>query len=172
MQACTWPLALQGRDVIGIAETGRWVPPKRTFGVVSCLLTRIFHSGKTLAFGIPALSRLATSLSSDNKMPKTPTITILVIAPTRELAIQTHETLSALGAAFGVSSVAIFGGVPKEPQIVTLSNATKGQKSTRIVVGTPGRVLDLVNDGACDLSQSDVFVICLLLFVLKQFLSG
>lgn len=121
IQACCWPPALEGRDVVGIAETG---------------------SGKTLAFGIPALSRL-------NENP-TNGVSVLVVAPTRELAIQTHDTMSSLGQHLGISSVAIFGGVDKGPQVRQL--AGKGKFPTKIVVGTPGRILDLVNDRALDLS--------------------
>jgi ATP-dependent RNA helicase DBP3 len=137
VQACAWPPALQGRDVIGIAETG---------------------SGKTLAFGIPALARLINSPSSDSKKSKA-TVTVLVVAPTRELAIQTHDTLSALGAPFGIASVSIFGGVAKDPQVKTLTSANKDGKVTRIIVGTPGRILDLVNDGTCDLSRVNYLVL-------------
>jgi ATP-dependent RNA helicase DBP3 len=110
-----------------------------------------FTSGKTLAFGIPALSRLIASVPSKSSKA---TVAVLVIAPTRELALQTHDTLSALGKPFGIASVAVFGGVPKEPQVRMLKNANKGKDkmTTRIVVGTPGRILDLVQDGACDLS--------------------
>lgn len=86
-------------------------------------------------------------------------MTVLVIAPTRELALQTHDTLSTLGAPFDIASVAIFGGVDKGPQIKSLANANKDGKITRIVVGTPGRILDLVNDGACDLSRVDYLVL-------------
>lgn len=77
-----------------------------------------------------------------------------MVAPTRELAIQTHDTLSTLGKPFGIASVAVFGGVPKGPQVEMLKNAAKakGGMVTRIVVGTPGRILDLVQEGACDLS--------------------
>ncbi|RXW24773.1 hypothetical protein EST38_g1115 [Candolleomyces aberdarensis] len=130
IQACTWPPALAGKDVVGIAETG---------------------SGKTLAFGIPALNALinsTTKTSSSN-------VSTLIVAPTRELAIQTHDTLSALGKPFGIASVAIFGGVPKEGQISMLRASMKKGKDgllTRIVVGTPGRILDLMQDGALDLS--------------------
>lgn len=109
-------------------------------------------SGKTLAFGIPALSRLIRTSSN----PKDHSyISVLVVAPTRELAIQTHETLSALGKPFGIASVAVFGGVPKEPQIRMLRSASKAKDGmvTRIVVGTPGRILDLMQEGACDLSM-------------------
>ena len=76
-----------------------------------------------------------------------------MVAPTRELALQTHDTLSALGATFNIASVAVFGGVDKGPQVKALKNEEKDGKVTRIVVGTPGRILDLVNEGACDLSR-------------------
>lgn len=137
IQACSWPPALEGRDVVGIAETG---------------------SGKTLAFGLPALARLESSPTLSKKGKGT-TVSVLVVAPTRELAIQTHDTLSALGEPFGIASVAVFGGVDKGPQVKTLKNANKDGKTTRIVVGTPGRILDLVNEGACDLSQVSYLVL-------------
>ncbi|EMD41413.1 hypothetical protein CERSUDRAFT_41373 [Gelatoporia subvermispora B] len=137
IQACAWPPALEGRDVIGIAETG---------------------SGKTLAFGLPALAKLIASPISAKKSKGT-TATVLVVAPTRELAIQTHDTLLALGEPFGIASVAVFGGVDKGGQIKTLQNANRDGKTTRIIAGTPGRILDLVNDGACDLSQVDYLVL-------------
>jgi ATP-dependent RNA helicase DBP3 len=108
------------------------------------------NSGKTLAFGIPAIARLICSSPSE---PKRSTPTVLVVAPTRELAIQTHSTMSALGAPFGIASVVVFGGVAKDAQIRTLASANNDGKITRVVVGTPGRILDLVNDGSCDLSQ-------------------
>ncbi|KAJ7451119.1 P-loop containing nucleoside triphosphate hydrolase protein [Mycena latifolia] len=137
IQACTWPPALQGRDVVGIAETG---------------------SGKTLAFGIPALARLITSPPPNEGGS---TVSVLVVAPTRELAIQTHDTLSALGAPLGIASVAVFGGVPKEPQVRMLRNMNKGKNgaTTRVVVGTPGRILDLVQEGVCDLSGVNYLVL-------------
>ncbi|KAH7884001.1 DEAD-domain-containing protein [Phlebopus sp. FC_14] len=135
IQACTWPPALDGRDVVGVAETG---------------------SGKTLAFGIPALVRL---ISSPVKAKKSGPVAVLVVAPTRELAVQTHETLSALGAPFGIASVAVFGGVDKAPQIKALASSSKNGSSTRIVVGTPGRILDLVNEGVCDLSKVNYLVL-------------
>jgi ATP-dependent RNA helicase DBP3 len=109
------------------------------------------YSGKTLAFGIPALAQLIASPKKPKK--KESTISVLVVAPTRELAIQTHDALSALGAPFGIASVAVFGGVPKDPQVKALANGTTDGKVTRIVVGTPGRIIDLVHDGVCDLSR-------------------
>jgi ATP-dependent RNA helicase DBP3 len=109
------------------------------------------YSGKTLAFGIPALAQLIVSLKKPKK--KESSISVLVVAPTRELAIQTHDALSALGAPFGIASVAVFGGVPKDQQVKALANGNKDGKITRIVVGTPGRIIDLVQDGVCDLSR-------------------
>ncbi|KAI0762358.1 DEAD-domain-containing protein [Fomes fomentarius] len=138
IQACSWPPALEGRDVVGIAETG---------------------SGKTLAFGLPALARLLAYPQQADKKQKGTTVSVLVMAPTRELAIQTHETLEQLGQPFGIASVAVYGGVDKGPQIKTLKNMNKDGKTTRIIVGTPGRILDLVNDGACDLSRVSYLVL-------------
>ncbi|KAJ3512731.1 hypothetical protein NLJ89_g3352 [Agrocybe chaxingu] len=140
IQACTWPPALEGRDVVGIAETG---------------------SGKTLAFGIPALCRLMKSPTKTSSKSDISTVSALVVAPTRELAIQTHDTLSAIGKPFGIASVAVFGGVPKEPQVKMLKNANKAKDglTTRIIVGTPGRILDLMQEGACDLSGVDYLVL-------------
>ncbi|KAF8837944.1 DEAD-domain-containing protein [Paxillus ammoniavirescens] len=146
IQACAWPPALQGHDVVGIAETG---------------------SGKTLAFGIPALARLISvppsgtnsSKKSKSNSKSTSTISVLVVAPTRELALQTHDTLSSLGAPFNIASVAVFGGVDKAPQIKALTNGNREGGVTRIVVGTPGRILDLVNEGTCDLSRVNYLVL-------------
>jgi ATP-dependent RNA helicase DBP3 len=69
--------------------------------------------------------------------------------------LQTHDTLSALGKPFGIASVAVFGGVPKDPQAKMLKNASKAKNgmTTRIIVGTPGRILDLVQEATCDLSE-------------------
>ena len=111
-------------------------------------------SGKTLAFGLPAVALLA---NNDNESQKKRTkhknrpkagISVLVVAPTRELALQTHETLSSIGRNLGLSCVALYGGVDKEPQRRSLSEG-----NVSMVAGTPGRVLDLVNEGACDLSR-------------------
>jgi ATP-dependent RNA helicase DBP3 len=97
-----------------------------------------------LAFGIPALS----SLVKAERPPKGENINVLVVAPTRELAIQTHDTLLAAGKSLGITSVCLFGGVDKEGQKRMLKD-----KRLRVVVGTPGRLLDLANEGACDFSQ-------------------
>ena len=122
VQACTWPPALSGKDVIGIAETG---------------------SGKTLAFGIPGLARLLSS-SSTEKGPR-----MLVLAPTRELALQTHDALSALKA---VPCAVAFGGVDKSQQARSI-------KGAQVVVGTPGRILDLISDGGLVLGAVEYLVL-------------
>lgn len=117
----------------------------------------LLSSGKTLAFGVPAVSKLVGS-SGDNgtfkaskkmkgKKGSKSSVQILAVAPTRELAIQTHDTFSDLGKPFGLTSVAVFGGVDKGPQRLALQEA-----SAAMVVGTPGRILDLINEGALDLS--------------------
>ncbi len=134
IQACAWPSALAGRDVVGIAETG---------------------SGKTLAFGIPALAKLIAHPPSQDG------ITTLVLAPTRELAMQTHDQLVEIGKPFAIGSVAVYGGAPKDSQIRLLQNVDKKKNgvTTRIVVGTPGRILDLIADGACELGGVDYLVL-------------
>ncbi|KAI0757674.1 P-loop containing nucleoside triphosphate hydrolase protein [Daedaleopsis nitida] len=106
-------------------------------------------SGKTLAFGLPALARLLASPQQRDKKQKGTTVSVLV----------THETLDKLGEPFGIASVAVFGGLDKGPQIKALKNMNKDGKTTRIVVGTPGRILDLVNEGACDLSRVSYLVL-------------
>ena len=128
IQACSWPALLAGRDVVGIAETG---------------------SGKTLAFGVPALNHLSARLGGSKKGLKMKgNVGVLVLAPTRELAQQSHDNLNLAGKAMGIESTCIFGGVPKDPQTRDLA-----RKEVRIVVGTPGRTLDLANQGDLDLSK-------------------
>ncbi|KAH9171748.1 P-loop containing nucleoside triphosphate hydrolase protein [Lactarius sanguifluus] len=122
VQACAWPPALAGKDVVGIAETG---------------------SGKTYAFGIPALARLLSS-GSPGKGPRA-----LVLAPTRELALQTHDALSGLKA---VQCAVAFGGVDKSQQARNIQGA-------QVVVGTPGRILDLIGDGGLVLGAVEYLVL-------------
>ncbi|KZO92051.1 DEAD-domain-containing protein [Calocera viscosa TUFC12733] len=147
IQACAWPALLAGRDVVGIAETG---------------------SGKTLAFGVPALQRLVDAgfgaKAGKDKGGKDKDkarsgkgqakVDVLVVAPTRELALQTHNTLLSLSSPFGLTSVCLYGGVPKTSQLSELAHA-----GARIVVGTPGRVLDLAREGALDLSNVGFLVL-------------
>ncbi|WWC73430.1 uncharacterized protein I206_107398 [Kwoniella pini CBS 10737] len=127
IQSCSWPALLSGKDLIGIAETG---------------------SGKTLAFGVPGLQHVFT-LPSTKKG-----IAMLVLAPTRELAQQSHDTISEFGKLVGTNSVCLFGGVGKYEQINILKD-----KKTKIVVATPGRCLDLADSGDLDLSNVSYLVL-------------
>lgn len=105
---------------------------------------------------MPGLVRIISSSYSHSKP------TALVVAPTRELAIQIHDTLAPLSVPFNIRSVAVFGGVDKAGQIKALQQdkkKSKGGVTTRIVVGTPGRLLDLVNDGILDLSEVHYLVL-------------
>ncbi|KAE8542305.1 ATP-dependent RNA helicase DBP3 [Cryptococcus gattii VGV] len=137
IQACSWPALLRKKDVVGIAETG---------------------SGKTLAFGVPGinlLSQLPPVTGSKKGRGQVPgQIQMLVLAPTRELAQQSHEHLSAFGEQVGLKSVCIFGGVGKDGQAKELS-----QREARVVVGTPGRTLDLADSGELDLSSVSYLVL-------------
>src|SRR5918993_3718954 len=117
IQAAALPSLLDGRDVIGQARTG---------------------SGKTLAFGIPAVELVD---------PRRREVQVLVLTPTRELAVQVGGVLEELGAAKGVRVGLIFGGRAFGPQRELL------RKGAHVVVGTPGRVLDLINQGALWLNK-------------------
>ena len=112
VQAKAIPPALEGRDVIAIAQTG---------------------TGKTLAFGLPALTRLAAAKRGRNRM--------LVLTPTRELAVQVHAVLQSMGKALGLTAVSVYGGVGIEPQAKAL------RRGVDIVVACPGRLLDHINRG-------------------------
>ncbi|GBC04936.1 hypothetical protein RclHR1_05960004 [Rhizophagus clarus] len=128
IQASCWPICLNGRDVIGIAETG---------------------SGKTLAYTVPALKHVKNLFY----IPPNNKPLILVIAPTRELAIQIHEQCKEFDSACGIKSVCIYGGVSKEDQYKVL------RKGFHIAVATPGRLLDLINEGICDISNVSYLVL-------------
>ena len=98
-------------------------------------------TGKTLAFGIPLLQKLG---SDPDRRPSAPAA--LVVVPTRELAIQVAEDLRVAGVAYGTRVLTVYGGRAYEPQIESL------RKGVDIVVGTPGRLLDLVGQRHLDLS--------------------
>jgi ATP-dependent RNA helicase DDX47/RRP3 len=102
------PHALQGRDIVGLAETG---------------------SGKTGAFCLPLLQELLEN-------PIRGAVFAVILAPTRELAFQIHEVVSALGASIGASSVCIVGGVDMASQSIALA------RNPHVVVATPGRLVD------------------------------
>ncbi|TYZ67908.1 hypothetical protein PybrP1_008822 [[Pythium] brassicae (nom. inval.)] len=123
IQSQCWPILASGRDIIGIAETG---------------------SGKTLAFSIPGLIHIAAqpALSPKFSGPR-----MLVVAPTRELAMQSSEVITQAGKQCGLRSTCIYGGVPKHEQKKILRNGV------HVVVATPGRLKDLLEERACDLSK-------------------
>jgi len=132
IQAQCWPVLAQGRDVIGIAETG---------------------SGKTLAFSIPALRHIKHRMATEKgRAQGTPVM--LVVAPTRELAMQSQEVLEKAGTSCGLRSVCLYGGVPKWQQAKLLEKGT-----VEVVVATPGRLIDMVNDETVDLSQVSYLVL-------------
>jgi len=126
IQAASWPYLLQGRDLVAIAETG---------------------SGKTLAFVLPILALLHKSSSHINDSSSSHP-SIIVLAPTRELAGQSHEVIEEWSPKGKVSSVLTVGGVSRSAQIKTLNHA-----KPNAVVGTPGRIEDLMNDGALCLDK-------------------
>ena len=123
IQEQTIPLAMAGKDVIGQAQTG---------------------TGKTAAFGFPTLEKIDT----DN-----PAVQALVIAPTRELAVQSQEELFRFGRSKGVKVRSVYGGSSIEKQIKALKSGA------HIVVGTPGRLLDLIKRKALKLNQIETLIL-------------
>jgi len=130
IQSSCWPVALAGRDVIGIAATG---------------------SGKTLAFILPALVHIKKQLFLKKFNKKEPLV--LVLAPTRELAMQTHDVAIQSGKLCNINSVCIYGGVSKNEQKHEIA------LGTHIVVATPGRLLDLISEDVIGLSRVSYLVL-------------
>tara|TARA_R110002096_G_scaffold112163_24_gene244514 strand:+ start:1950 stop:3284 length:1335 start_codon:yes stop_codon:yes gene_type:complete len=128
IQEKTIPLVLEGDDVMGCAQTG---------------------TGKTAAFALPILEHL--SKNPKKRLARAPRV--LVIAPTRELAIQIEESFSAYGKNLSFKSVVIFGGVGQNPQVRAIQNGPE------VLVATPGRLLDLIGQGFIRLDQLEIFVI-------------
>ncbi len=124
------PDALAGRDVLGRAQTG---------------------SGKTLAFGLPLLARLATD--GESRRPRVKAPRALVLVPTRELAQQVADVLGPLGRALGVSVMTVYGGVTYSRQISRLRDGVD------LVVATPGRLIDLMDQHACTLGEIEITVL-------------
>lgn len=129
IQSQCWPILASGRDIIGIAETG---------------------SGKTLAFAIPGLVHVADQAPISAKAPGP---RMLVVAPTRELAMQSSEVITQAGKLCGLRSICIYGGVPKHTQKKALRDGV------HVVVATPGRLKDLVEDRSCNLSKVSYVVL-------------
>ncbi|MGH3330024.1 MAG: DEAD/DEAH box helicase [Nocardioidaceae bacterium] len=133
IQEMTLSVALMGTDLIGQARTG---------------------TGKTLAFGIPVLQRTVAPHDPDYEdlaAPGKPQA--LVVAPTRELALQVSNDLKLAAADRGSRVLTVYGGVGYEPQLEALASGVD------VVVGTPGRLLDLANRRALDLSHVKVLVL-------------
>ncbi|GAB2487859.1 DEAD/DEAH box helicase [Jatrophihabitans fulvus] len=126
IQELTLPIALAGNDLIGQARTG---------------------TGKTLGFGVPLLNRLELP-GGAGALPQA-----LVVAPTRELAVQVSADLASAGKRLGARVVTIYGGRAYEPQIDAL------KKGVDVVVGTPGRLLDLAQQGHLNLSEARIAVL-------------
>ena len=118
------PTVMEGRDVMGLAQTG---------------------TGKTAAFALPILHRLMNGQRGQ--------LRALVVAPTRELAEQIHESFVTLGKGSRLKSVTVYGGVNVNPQIQALKNGVD------IVVACPGRLLDHIGQGTVDLSHLEVLVL-------------
>ena len=106
-------------------------------------------TGKTAAFAVPILQLLSATHSNEKKRK----IRSLIVTPTRELAIQIDESFKAYGRHTGLISNVIFGGVTQGPQ------TTKLQKGVDILVATPGRLLDLMNQGFMSLKDIEIFVL-------------
>ncbi len=128
IQAQAIPHLLAGRDLLGCAQTG---------------------TGKTAAFALPILNRLA--LSRRAPVPRKPRV--LILAPTRELAQQIDESFTTYGRGLKFRQVVIVGGVSQQPQTRVLN------RGVDILVATPGRLLDLMNQGAVRLDGLDTFVL-------------
>ncbi len=118
------PTVMQGRDVMGLAQTG---------------------TGKTAAFALPVLNRLMEGPRGK--------VRALVVAPTRELAEQIHESFVTLGKQTRLKSVTVYGGVNVNPQIQALKNGVE------IVVACPGRLLDHIGQRTIDLSHLEVLIL-------------
>ena len=123
------PVVLEGRDLLGCAQTG---------------------TGKTAAFAIPVLQILHGDKRNERGYKH---IRTLVITPTRELAVQIHESFTAYGKYTGLRQEVIFGGVSQHAQTIALRNGTD------ILIATPGRLLDLMNQGYVHLDHLEVLIL-------------
>jgi ATP-dependent RNA helicase DDX5/DBP2 len=128
IQSQGWPMALSGRDVVGIAQTG---------------------SGKTLSFILPAIVHInAQPLLSPGDGP-----IVLVLAPTRELAMQIQQEANKFGSSSRIKNTCLYGGAPKGPQARDLA------KGVEIVIATPGRLIDMIESGKTNLRRVTYLVL-------------
>ena len=139
IQAQAIPIVLKGQDLLGCAQTG---------------------TGKTAAFALPTLQRLMNTPDKDrlniinnNKYKIIRKIRVLVLSPTRELAIQIANSFSMYGKYTGLKNCVVYGGVSQNPQVAKLSQGVD------IVVATPGRLLDLMRQGHVNLSHVEVLIL-------------
>ena len=128
IQAESIPIVLQGKDLLGCAQTG---------------------TGKTAAFTLPILQLLVKNKTGERRKK----IISLIVTPTRELAIQIGESFNAYGRHTGLNCTVIFGGVGQGPQVTALRNGVD------VVIATPGRLLDLMNQGHLNIREVEIFVL-------------
>lgn len=131
IQAQAIPVIMSGRDVMGQAQTG---------------------TGKTAGFALPILHKLAAHANNSSSPARHP-IRALILAPTRELAIQVEESFREYGKHTGLRSTVVYGGVGIERQTNSL------RKGVDILVATPGRLLDHVQQGSLSFTQVEIFVL-------------
>jgi ATP-dependent RNA helicase RhlE len=129
IQAISIPIVLKGRDLLGCAQTG---------------------TGKTAAFAIPILQQLYLAKGNDKGPRK---IKALIVTPTRELAIQIGESFTSYGCNTGLRHTVIFGGVPQSQQVNPL------KMGVDILIATPGRLLDLIDQKYVKLNELSIFVL-------------
>ena len=128
IQAQGWPMALSGRDVVGIAETG---------------------SGKTLTYCLPAIVHInAQPLLSPGDGP-----IVLVLAPTRELAVQIQQEMGKFGKSSKIRNTCVYGGVPRGQQIRDLS------RGVEVCIATPGRLIDMLQSEKTNLRRVTYLVL-------------
>eukprot|EP00397_Hematodinium_sp_SG-2012_P032646 GEMP01034779.1.p1 GENE.GEMP01034779.1~~GEMP01034779.1.p1 ORF type:complete len:518 (+),score=110.45 GEMP01034779.1:228-1781(+) len=128
IQVQGWPIALKGRDMVGIAETG---------------------SGKTLAFLLPSI----VHINAQPYLSKGDGPIVLVLAPTRELAVQIKEECDKFGKSSKIKNTCCYGGVPKSDQGRDLRDGVE------IVIATPGRLIDFLDNGATNLRRVTYLVL-------------
>jgi ATP-dependent RNA helicase RhlE len=131
IQAQAIPIVLSGRDLLGAAQTG---------------------TGKTAGFTLPLLQRLAPH-ATKSFSPALHPVRCLILTPTRELAIQVHESVKTYGKHVPLRSFVVYGGININPQIDEL------KKGVEILVATPGRLLDLVGQKAVNLGRVQILVL-------------